>query len=160
MKNKFVSAQLMDEELNSNSSFIEVNIGNKRHKIKRLNNWASAKITKLVLKGELLLSDDKKDTMVSFNENRLLVPKCLSIALLASWWKILMFHWIYWRYLNIKYSQKDYRTALFDILNFSDITFFFVNMASLQKYVTHEQEMTSQTTLSITQNQKQEQQVT
>lgn len=139
---------------------IYIYLGTKRKKVKRLKNWAAAKITRLILEGELMLSDDKKTTLTSFNENRLLVPKCLSLAILGSWWKIKLFYWIYWRYLNIKYTQEDFNQAIKDVLNFSDISFFFHNMAFLQSLVEAEKEMTSQSTKSIIQKQESERKMT
>ena len=36
-----------------------------------------------------------------------LSAKCASLVLLNNYWKILFFHWIYWRYLWRKYSDEE-----------------------------------------------------
>ena len=36
-----------------------------------------------------------------------LSAKCASLVLLNSYWKIVFFHWIYWRYLWRKYSDSE-----------------------------------------------------
>lgn len=146
-------AKYLEHELMDNDKII-IHLGNNSYKVKRLTNWVSGKLSKLILKGELSLSDDKKQTLISFDNNRSLVPKCLSIAILGSWWKVLLFHWVYWRILNLKYSQSDYKDAILKVIDFSDIRFFFLNMASLQGLVEYEEKMTNQTTKSIIQNQK------
>jgi len=152
-------AQYLEQELIDNDS-IFINIGKKTFKCKRLTNWASGKITKLILKGELMLSDDKQQTLVSFNKNRQLAPKCLSLAILGSWWKIKLFHPIFWRWLNYNFTQDQYTKAINKVLDFSDVKFFFLNMASLQGLVEVEQKMTNQTTKSIIQSQKSDQPTT
>lgn len=149
-------AKYLEQELMDNDKII-IHLGNNSYKVKRLTNWVSGKLSKLILKGELLLSDDKKQTLISFDNNRSLAPKCLSIAILGSWWKVLLFHWIYWRFLSMRYSQYDYKDAILKVIDFSDIRFFFLNMASLQGLVEYEEKMTNQTTKNIIQNQKSDQ---
>lgn len=152
-------AQYLEQELMDNDKIV-IQIGKRKFKAKRLTNWASGKITKLILKGELLLSEDKKQTMVSFNENRTLAPKCLSLAILGSWWRVKLFHWVFWRYLHYNFTQEQYSPAINKVLDFSDVKFFFLNTASLQGSVEVEEKMTSQTTKSIIQSQNLGQQTT
>lgn len=44
--------------------------------------------------------------MTCKNEDEL-SAKCASLVLLNSYWKIKLFHWIYWRYLWRKYSDEE-----------------------------------------------------
>ena len=47
------------------------------------------------------------NTILTCKQEDELSAKCASYVILNSYWKILLFHWIYWRYLWRKYSDEE-----------------------------------------------------
>lgn len=47
------------------------------------------------------------DTILNCKKEDELSARCASLVLLNGYWKIKLFHWIYWRYLWRKYSDEE-----------------------------------------------------
>ena len=47
------------------------------------------------------------DVILNTKHEDELSAKCASLILLNSYWKIKIFHWVYWRYLWYKYSDDE-----------------------------------------------------
>ena len=47
------------------------------------------------------------DTILTCEREDELSAKCASLVLLNSYWKIKLFHWVYWRYLWKKYDDEE-----------------------------------------------------
>lgn len=71
-------------------------LGGKTHKVSWLKKGVIRKLT---------------DTILNCKKEDELSARCASLVLLNGYWKIKLFHWIYWRYLWRTYSDDE----LFDI---------------------------------------------
>lgn len=52
------------------------------------------------------------DTIINCKKEDELSARCASLVLLNGYWKIKLFHWVYWRYLWHKYSDEE----LFEVM--------------------------------------------
>lgn len=130
-------------------------LGRKKYKLKRMNNAVSARVDRLVAEREssLSVSSDKRDLLINLSKNRTLVPKTLALMILHSWAKVTFFYWIYWRYLNYKYSMND-MLSIYNALNqYDDVTDFFYFTASLQSRNRMIKRMSEKNTQTIIQEQ-------
>lgn len=151
-----VNQKLQELEDNEKMSF---KLGKKTYKIARLSNWTSREINKLMTKlqkKKLATVDDVLDS----DEDRVLMPKIIAMAILRRPWKIKLFHWYLWRKLDKKYNQRDFAEIISVIINNSDMTFFSRNLASLHLAAMMETEMTKETITSIAAKLKSEQETT
>lgn len=69
-----------------------VTIGGKEHKVSWIKKGVIRKLT---------------DTILTCKNEDELSARCASLVLLNGYWKIKLFHWIYWRYLWRKYSDEE-----------------------------------------------------
>lgn len=130
-------------------------LGKKKYKLKRMNNAVSARVDRLVAEREscLSVSSDKRDLLINLSKNRTLIPKTLALMILHSWVKVTFFYWIYWRYLNYKYSMND-MLSIYNALNqYDDVTDFFYFTASLQSRNRMIKRMSEKNTQTIIQEQ-------
>ena len=132
-------------------------LGKKTYKIARLGQWTSRKINRLVFQLQKARSED--DIRES-DEDRLLVAKVISLAILKYPWKIKLFHWYLWRKLDRKYSQQDFLPIISKIIDNSDMAFFSKNLASLHMAAMMETEITKETITNIAARLKSEQETT
>ena len=146
--------QLQQLEDNERLSF---QLGKKTYKIARLSQWTSMRINRLIF--QLQKKRSELDIRES-DEDRLLVPKVISLAILKYPWKIRMFHWYLWRKLNRKYSQADFMPIISKIIDNSDMAFFSKNLASLHMAAMMETEISKETTTNIAARLKSEQETT
>lgn len=110
----------------------EIYLGEKKLRVKRMANSIAKRQDRYVAEAEQSYSEDKKMLIVNMSKNRDLIPKCLSLMILHSWFKVTFFHWIYWRYLSNKYPMEDLSKALKDCAKLNDAGFFFDCMGFLQ----------------------------
>lgn len=82
--------ELLDDILENGVDIIEVR--GKQHRIGWLKKGIIRKLT------HVILTCDKEDELSA---------KCASLVLLNSYWKVFFFHWIYWRYLWLRYSDEE-----------------------------------------------------
>lgn len=149
-----IREKLQELEENEKLSF---QLGKKTYKIARLGQWTSRKINRLVF--DIQRARSEEDIRES-DEDRLLVPKVISLAILKYPWKIKLFHWYLWRKLDRKYSQQDFLPIISKIIDNSDMAFFSKNLASLHMAAMMETEITKETITNIAARLKSEQETT
>ena len=149
-----IRGKLQELEENEKLSF---QLGKKTYKIARLSQWTSRKINRLVF--DIQKARSEEDIRES-DEDRLLIPKVISLAILKYPWKIKMFHWYLWRKLDRKYSQQDFLPIISKIIDNSDMAFFSKNLASLHMAAMMETEITKETITNIAARLKSEQETT
>jgi hypothetical protein len=59
--------------------------------------------------------------------------KVLSLGLLNSYWRILFFHWIYWRILFHRLSEEEYSRLLSAVVDRMDAGFFLLNIETAER---------------------------
>lgn len=134
-------------------SGLEITVGRKKYRIKHLKNSVAERLDRYIAKGEVEYSDDKGVLLANMSKNRKLVPKCLSLMILGSFFKVMFFHWIYWRYLHIFKSQAEMQKVLEPAFEMNDVGFFFQNMVSLQANSRMIQKMAKTSTITIARKQ-------
>lgn len=144
------------QELEENEK-LTFQLGKKTYKIARLGQWTSMRINRLIF--ELQKKRSEEDIRES-DDDRLLVPKVISLAILKYPWRIRLFHWYLWRKLNRKYSQQDFLPVISKIIDNSDMAFFSKNLASLHMAAMMETEITKETITNIAARLKSEQETT
>ena len=149
-----IRGKLQELEENEKLSF---QLGKKTYKIARLSQWTSRKINRLVF--DIQKARSEEDIRES-DEDRLLIPKVISLAILKYPWRIRLFHWYLWRKLDRKYSQQDFLPIISKIIDNSDMAFFSKNLASLHMAAMMETEITKETITNIAARLKSEQETT
>ena len=153
---KIVEIREKLQELEENEK-LTFQLGKKTYKIARLGQWTSRKINRLVF--DIQRARSEEDIRES-DEDRLLVPKVISLAILKYPWKIKLYHWYLWRKLDRKYSQEDFLPIISKIIDNSDMAFFSKNLASLHMAAMMETEITKETITNIAARLKSEQETT
>ena len=153
---KIVGIREKLQELEENEK-LTFQLGKKTYKIARLGQWTSRKINRLIF--DIQKARSEEDIRES-DEDRLLVPKVISLAILKYPWKIKLFHWYLWRKLDRKYSQQDFLPIISKIIDNSDMAFFSKNLASLHMAAMMETEITKETITNIAARLKSEQETT
>lgn len=123
----------LDElERNASQTF---KLGKKTYRIKQMTCAVSARRDRLVAQRseELKPSDNPKELLLNLSKNRSLIPKCLSLMILHSWFKVTFFHWIYWRYLYATYEMREMATIYEKFNKIDDISAFFLLTDYLQE---------------------------
>lgn len=151
-----INEKLRQLESNEKLSFT---LGKKTYKVQRLCNWTSRKINRLICELQRKKLDTVED-VINSDEDRVLMPKIISIAILKTPLKIKLFHWYLWRKLDKKYDQRDYDQIIGKIISNSDVAFFSKNLASLHAAAMMEAEITKETITSIAAKLKSEQETT
>jgi len=109
-----------------------VMLGRRRIKVRMMNNAIAERFDRYVAEAEISYSEDRKDLIVNMANNRKLVPKCVSLIVLHSWFKVTFFHWMYWRYLDRHYSQAELGEPLRAGMNMGESMKFFESLVFLQ----------------------------
>ena len=151
-----INEKLRQLEDNEKLTFM---LGRKKYKIARLCNWTSRRINKYIFALQRKKLETPED-VINSDDDRILIPKIISIAILRRPWKIRMFHWYLWRKLDKKYDQSQFEKVISVIINNSDMAFFSKNLASLHMAAMMETEMTKETITSIAARLKSEQETT
>lgn len=147
MVNDLKTGQLLDE-IERNAP-IEYKIGSKTYKMKRVTNYVHGKFSRLVTKAELSYSEDKGTLLVNMENNRKLVPKCLSLIMLHGPLKVMFFHWIHWRYLYLFKTMDEMVIAFNAIKDNMDVGSLFFCLSYLQANNQMQAMMARESTLSI-----------
>lgn len=105
---------------------------NKVYKIKPMSNAVSERVDRYITKVTIENESGESSTMATLSNKRKAIPKCLSLMLLHGFFKVHLFHWIYWRYLHIKYSQQEMSEVLAHCFEVNNYGFFLTNLAYLQ----------------------------
>lgn len=123
---------LDDIEQNASYTF---KLGNKTYKVRQTTAKVSALRDRLVAERseELKPTDNPKELLLNLSKNRSLIPKCLSLMILHSWFKVTFFHWIYWRYLYATYTINEMMAVYSQFNKVDDIKAFFLLTDYLQE---------------------------
>lgn len=148
-----LDAYLKLDEVDQNARK-SVTINGKTYRIKPMCNYVAEKRDRYVAKAQLSFSDDGTQLIANMAKNRKLVPKCLSLMLLGSFFKVIFLHSLYWRYLNIKYSQEEMLPILQSCDETNNIGFFLSNLTSLQVSMRMTEKMTKTDSINIVQELK------
>jgi len=84
-----------------------VRLGRRMIKVRITNNTVARRFDRYTAEAEMSYNEAGTQLTLNMNNNRDLVPKCVSLIILHSWFKVTFFHWIYWRYLDRHYSQAE-----------------------------------------------------
>lgn len=134
--------------VDSNGAYA-VKLGDSIKRIKSMNNAVAEKCDKLVAAAEISYSDDKKDLLINMSKNRKLIPKCLSLMILHSWFRVTFIHWIHWRILHRRYSMSEMSEAVKECMGLSDVSPFYSVLAALQGSSRMIQKMSETNTFNI-----------
>jgi len=100
---------------------IPIKLGRKEYKIRYLKTWTSDRIASVLVDMECnLLTDDEMD-IKKVAMSGTAPSKVLSYAILGSYFKIKLFHWIFWRYLYRSKTSTDMAKGLFETLKAMDV---------------------------------------
>lgn len=157
-KGASLAAQLKLREIAENRK-MSITLGNRTYKVHRLGNWTSTKITELMWKSQILVKEgsNMEINMDALINNRTVVPRVLSYAILKYPWKIRLFHWWTWRRINRDYTQEQYKEALSKIFSYGmDLDFYLSNLTFLLQAAMPEMMMAKETISSIAAKQSSE----
>lgn len=136
MKKKEANPQAQQEQFEIDNDIpFAIILGAKKYKVKRLKNWTADRISyEIAKKNGTLVSegDDISDILNSMKASGDLCSKVISLAILGSWWKIKLFHPIFWRYISRATTQSDQHRALSAVIDKLELRFFFLNMILLE----------------------------
>lgn len=157
-KGASLAAQLKLREIADNRR-MTITMGNKEYKVHRLGNWTSTKITELMWKSQMLVTEGQnlEINMNALVNNRTVVPRVLSYAILKYPWKIRLFQWYMWRKIDRLYTQEQYKEALGKIFSYGmDLDFYLSNLTFLLQAAMPEMMMAKETISSIAARQSSE----
>lgn len=142
---------------------VDMKLGNKTYKVHRLCNWTARKITVLLWESRLLIEEEKgvAINMKALVNNRKIVPRVLSYAILKYPWRIRLWHWYMWRMIDRRHTQAEYQEALLTVFGqATDLDFYLSNLTSLLQSAVGEMMMAKETILPIAAAQSSEQKTT
>lgn len=161
-KGASLAAQLKIREIAENKK-MSITLGKSTYKVHRLGNWTSTKITELMWQSQMLVKEgaNLEINMDALMNNRTVVPRVLSYAILKYPWKIRLFHWWAWRKIDRTYTQEQYKDALGKIFSYGmDLDFYLSNLTFLLQAAMPEMMMAKETISSIAARQSSEQKTT
>ena len=126
-KDKYLEVSNLDDNVAE-----EIFLEGRKYKIKRITNAIAERLDKYVAKSRISQAEDPNMLIVNMSKNRKLVPKCLSLILLGSYFKVLFFHPFYWRYLHNTLSQEEMQKLLGAGLEINNVGFFLTSLGFLQ----------------------------
>jgi hypothetical protein len=110
-----------------------IKLGKRTFKVRDLKQWAADKFSLYVVKKNAALAgDDPTKTIQSMERNGKTPSKALAVAILGDRWKILLFHWAFWRYLYWNFTSEQVFYALSGITKKLQLGFFLHNMVLLE----------------------------
>lgn len=136
MKKKEVNPQAQQEqfEIDNDIPFVVI-LGSQKYRVRRLKDWTANRISYEIAKKNGTLVSEGDDICAILNSMKSsgdLCSKIISLAVLGSWWKIKLFHPIFWRYISRIATQSDLNKSLSTIIDKLELRFFFLNMILLE----------------------------
>jgi len=104
----------------------------KTYKLKPMGNYVAEKVDRYITESTVEQIEGKAEIKVMIANKRKVVAKCLSLMLLHGFFKVMLFHPIYWRYLHIRYSQQEMSAILPECFKVNNYGFFLTSLAYLQ----------------------------
>lgn len=123
-------AQIAQAELIDDTPF-PVRIGSHVFKARYLKSFNQRKISLDIAKALPTTTGDVEELIKLMASKGTLTPKCISRLILSSYWKIKLFHWAFWRWLDYTYDSRHFLGALSVLFNAYGFSFFFQNMVLL-----------------------------
>ena len=121
------AAQLRQADLEEDKPFI-VPLGSHTFHATYLKNFNQRKISRLIVQASPNPVGDVNELVNIMAEQGTLTPKCISRMILNSPVKIFLFHWIFWRWIDWKFQNRQMTEALIVLFSSMDLSFFFRNM--------------------------------
>lgn len=106
--------------------------------------WVSARISYAIAKCVPNPKADVSELIKLMSRNNTLPSRCVAYLLLGSWWKIIAFHWLYWRILYVRHTSFEIHQGLNAVFNAVDVGFFFQNMILLDQMNTLKKRMSKE----------------
>jgi len=149
-----IRAQQLQIALLEDRSF-PTKIGKKTYKCKYLNSWTQRKITNVLLKAEAIDENGGiENVFKAVNKSGTLAPKVVSYLILRHPIKVKLFHWLFWRYLDMTTNSRDLYDPLLKALKAADVNFFLTNMGLMSEIVMTRKIWTAKEVAAIQANQK------
>lgn len=124
-------AQIAQAELIDDTPF-PVRIGSHTFKARYLKSFNQRKISLAIVKSlPNSPSGDVEELITLMSSKGKLTAQCISRLILSSYWKIKLFHWIFWRWLDRTYDNRHFLEALSVLFKAYGFGFFFQNMVLL-----------------------------
>lgn len=109
-----------------------ITLGRKTVKVKPMSNFVAGKADRLILATEGSYDPEGKVLQLGMDGNRKLMPKYMAYVILRGWLKVKLFHWIYWRWLDRKYTAEELFRAMEEAMKLNDLAPFYHGLVSLQ----------------------------
>lgn len=119
----------------------KVRIGKHAYKIRYMRGYTNALISSCMVDVKIATSDVPR-TIGLMKEGTKLHAKIAAYGLLCFWFKIKLLHWIYWRILWYRHTEKEMNQLLSAVVEKMDVGFFFLttetteNLNSLMRKMT------------------------
>lgn len=120
---------LLLQDIEQNRKKVTV-LGTKEIKIRRLVNAVAKKFDQYTAEAEMSYKDG--EVLMNMTKNRDLVPKSVSLIILGTKIKVMLFHWIHWRILSNKYDTVELSRVLKDGLDMGEYNGLLISLAYLQ----------------------------
>lgn len=140
-----IEEKLQDIEKNNPVEFI---LGKKKYRIDRICNWTMSRIIRSIIHLQKNHIDNMDDVYDSI-QDREIVPKIVSLAILKNPWKVKLFHKIHWKMLDRKYGQADFYPIISSLIGNSDMRFFSQNLVYLHLAAKMETKIAKESITSI-----------
>lgn len=138
----------------------ELVVDGKHYAISMMNNAVAERFDRYIAKAEVQYSKDQGLLFLNMSNNRKLVPKCVSLLLLHSWFKVKFFHWWHWRMLHITKTQAHLGKILEEGLSLGESNILLKNLLYLQDNCKMIRMMSETNIRSMIAEQKSEQETT
>lgn len=142
MEEADIQAQEQQGALLTNKT-IKVKIGKKTFRFKPMKKYTNWRIS-YHLVSQKKVNPDLAATVGAMRHYQKEQAKILSLGLLNNYWKILFFHWIYWRFLLIRLTEQEYTRLLSEVVNRMDAGFFLHNIEIAERINSLTRKMTQE----------------
>ena len=121
-----------------------VPVGNKEYKCKYLKSRTSEIISMLIVNEKEENPKNAIETLKGLKMNGRNPAKITSLLILNSYWKIRLFHWVFWRYLFTVKENKDFTQAIAVCIEAMQLDSFSLSVALTSKLNTLRIRMTQE----------------
>jgi hypothetical protein len=142
---------------------VEISVGRKKYRINRMTNSVQGKIDMLVIESQYAANENdgtSRGIKKVIRMNRRLVPKVMSILILAHPVKIFLWHWIHWRWISVFHYTDEWIQIISRMYDGSELRNFFSIIEYLQANVEVIKNLAKMDTSSIRQSLKSDQETT
>lgn len=147
-------AYLYEHEVEQNAT-MEINVDKWRYHAKRVGNAVAGKMAVYTVEAKNISKDKNISTIKKMQVNRKLVAKAISLIMLHNMFKVILFHWICWRWIHWfmpTWKMKAIYDAVLNKAN-TECTDFFQCVSFLQANNIIQETMATETIQTILQKQ-------